>query len=43
MPDPFSFTSQSGLKTGSMATSNTVTITGIETDVVIEAQAARTP
>jgi VWFA-related protein len=36
MPDPFSFTSQSGLTTGRMTTSNTVTITGIETDVVID-------
>jgi len=36
MPDPFSFTSQSGLKTGSMAVSNAVTITGIETDVEID-------
>jgi VWFA-related protein len=36
MPDPFSFTSQSGLETHSVATSNTVTITGIETDVEID-------
>jgi hypothetical protein len=36
MPDPFSFTSQNGLKTGSTARSNTVTITGIETDVEID-------
>lgn len=36
MPDPFSFTSQSDLKTGSNAISNTVTITGIDTDVEID-------
>jgi hypothetical protein len=34
-PDPFSFTSQTGLNTGRPATSNTVTITGIETAAVI--------
>jgi VWFA-related protein len=36
MPDPFNLTSQSGLKTGTRATSNTVTITGIDTDVEID-------
>jgi len=36
MPDPFSFTSQSGLETGRVATSDSVTITGIETDVEID-------
>lgn len=36
MPDPFSFTSQRDLKTGSNAISNTVTITGIDTDVSID-------
>ncbi len=35
MPDPFSFASQTGLNTGRQATSNTITITGIETDAVI--------
>jgi hypothetical protein len=36
MPDPFSFASQSGLKIRSVARSNTVTITGIETVVEID-------
>lgn len=35
LPDPFSFASQTGLNTGRPATSNTITITGIETDAVI--------
>jgi VWFA-related protein len=36
MPDPFSFTSQTALRTDIQATSNTITITGIEIDVKID-------
>ncbi len=41
MPDPFSFTSQTGLNTDIQATSNTITITGIDIDVEIDAANGR--
>jgi VWFA-related protein len=41
LPDPFSFASQTGLRTDRQATSNTVTITGIETDARIDSANGR--
>jgi uncharacterized protein (TIGR03382 family) len=41
MPDPFSFTNQTGLRTDRQATSNAVTITGIETDARIDSSNGR--
>lgn len=41
LPDPFSFASQTGLRTNRSATSNTITITGIETAATINSSNGR--
>jgi uncharacterized protein (TIGR03382 family) len=40
-PDPFSFSSQTGVNTGRQLTSNTITVTGVEIDVVINSTNGR--